>query len=285
MKGRVSVGLMGLMTVGLIALAVAGGSFVIVDPGQRGVVTRFGKVKDGSFGEGLNFKLPFIENVDRMNVQIQKFKADTMEASSKDIQQVKTSVTINYRLNPDRVEKVRQEIGISPEMHRERVLLPQLQESVKAITAEYDAEDLLTKRAEVRDRMQQLLQNKLNNVLSGGFVVVEFAITDFKFSKIFNDAIEAKVEARQSAMRVENQVRQAKAEADKKIETARGEATAIKIKADAEAEAIRVRTEALRTNMEILEWERIQKWDGQLPRVLGGDVDGFFLNVGAEKNQ
>ena len=221
---------------GFLLLGCLGwGSFRKVPPGHRGVVIRLGHVTGESFDEGLHLKLPVLDQVDLMSVQIQKFSAPDMQASSKDLQTVQTSCAVNYRLEPTKVTLIRQEIGLGKGVHESTALQPQLQESIKAVTAKYNAQDLIAKRALVSQEMRQTFQAKLDHLVQGGFVVDEFAITDFQFSDTFARAIEAKVEANERALQAENEVRQAKAEAEKKVATARGEAESVRIQAQAEA--------------------------------------------------
>lgn len=263
-----------------IALCAAGGSFVVINPGERGVVVRYGSVSDNVMTEGLNWKTPFIDSVDVMNVQIQKFEAPLMDASSKDMQSVKTGVTVNYRLNPVGVVSIRRELGVDdPERDQLTVLQPQLKEAIKAVTARYKADELLANRAQVRGEMQKLFQEKLDNVLPNAFMVVEFAITDFNFSSTFNAAIEAKVEAEQSALRTQNQVQEAEAEARKKVAMARGDAESTRLRAQAEADAIRIRAQAFKENPEVLQLDFVRRWDGKLPLVIGGKPNGFMLGI------
>ena len=263
-----------------IGLCAAGGSFVVINPGERGVVVRYGSVSDNVMTEGLNWKTPFIDTVNVMNVQIQKYEAPVEDASSKDMQTVKTGVTVNYRLNPAGVVDIRRELGVDdPERDQLTVIAPQLKESIKAITARYKADELLVNRSKVRREMQELLQKKLDNVLPNAFIVVEFAITDFNFSDTFNNAIEAKVEAEQSALRVQNQVAQAESEALKEVAAARGRAEAIRLEARAEADAITIRAEAFKKHPEVLKLDFVRKWDGKLPLVIGGESSGFMLGI------
>lgn len=255
--------------------------FVIINPGEAGAVIRLGAVQTDSYmPEGLHFKLPFIESVDRINVQIKKFDAPDMEASSKDIQIVRTSCTVNYRINANKAPSVRQELGLDPVQHQLVALQPALHETIKAVTARYNASELISKRADVSQEMKSLFQAKLDNLVPGAFTVSEFAITNFQFSRTFNDAIEAKVKATERAIQAENEVRQAKAEAEKKIATAYGTAESLKINARAEAEAITVRAEAFRKNPEILKLDIVQRWDGRLPQVVSSDNSSGMMLVG-----
>lgn len=291
LKDQLVLGLVGI--VAIITLCFIGGSFVIINPGERGVVVRWGKVSDKVMEEGLNWKTPFVDDVDRMNVQLQKYEAPLMDASSKDMQKVQTAITVTYKLNPVGVVGVRRELGTSNdhEKYKQQVIKPQLEESIKAITANYKADELLAQRTAVRQEMQALLQQKLDNVLLNGFSIVEFAITNFNFSDSFEASIEAKVEAEQSAMRTENEVRQAKAEAQKQLAKAEGEAEAVKMRAkadaesvkmraEAEAEAIRLRAAAFRDNPDVLKLDFVRTWDGRLPLVVSDSQPQFMFGIG-----
>lgn len=280
MNSKTSAGLVLAAFAGFIALLILGGSFTIIDPGERGVVTRWGSLTGSVFNEGLSFKKPFIEGVDVFNVQIQKYDAQPENASSKDMQSVNTSVTVNWRLSPDHVVEIRREFGTYDlEIYNNRALQPALRGAIKAITARYEADELLAHRAEIRTEMQNELQSRLGNLVDGGFEVIEFAITDFAFSNTFNTAIEAKVKAEQAALQTENEVRQAEAEAEKSVAKAEGEAEATKLRANAEADAIRIRAAALKENPEILRLDAIQRWDGRLPVVMGENGQGLMLNL------
>jgi len=254
--------------------------FAIIDPGQRGVVVRMGRVDTGtSLSEGFHFKLPWLDHIDRINVQIRKYEAASMDASSKDLQTVTTSCIVNYRVNPLKVANVRQELGLGEEVLEVTALQPALSETIKAVTAQYDATALISQRAEVSSSMKDVFQKKLDMLIPNAFVVSEFAITDFTFSRTFTDAIEAKVRANESAKRAENEVRESRAKADQRIAEARGEAEAVRIRAQAEADAIKLRAAAFRENPEILQLDVVQRWDGKLPLVVGqnGGKDGMML--------
>jgi prohibitin 2 len=260
-------------------LMVALDGFVIIQPGEQGVVVRVGKLTGETFGEGLHLKTPIFDNVDKLDLQIQKFSASKMQASSKDLQNVTTSCAVNYRLNPEKVIGVRRQLGADTSIHENRALQPQLQEAIKAVTARYNAQDLIAKRREVSSEMRDTFQRKLDNLIDGAFLVDEFAITNFTFSKTFNRAIEAKVEAAERSIQAENEVRQARAEAEKEIATAKGKAESVRIEAQAEADAIRLRAQAFREFPEVLKLDTIQRWDGRLPLVLGGENSDMLLNI------
>lgn len=263
--------------VAAVAILTAGGSFVIIPPGQRGVVVRMGRVTDNVLSEGLSFKLPYVDDVDYMVVQTQLYEGKDLEASSKDLQSVHTSCAVNYQLNPERVWAVRQQIGVDKKVFETTVILPALQESVKAVTAKYNAQDLVEHRSAAREEMSKLLQQKMDSIIKDGFEVTGFSISNFDFSETFKRAIEAKVEAKEKALKSENEVRQAEAEAQKNVAQAEGEAQSVRLRAQAEADAIRIRAAALRENPEILRLEVLQRWNGELPKVIGGDNTSILM--------
>lgn len=231
-----------------------------VGAGERGVLLRFSAVTGKVYGEGLYFRLPFIERVIKMDIKIQKEQVEA-SAASKDLQTVHSNVALNFHINPERVASIYQEVGLD---YKQRLIDPALQEAVKASTAKFTAEELITRREMVKDDIKVLLQQKLE---PRGILVDEFNIVDFGFSNAFNNAIEAKVTAEQQALAAKNKLEQIKFEAEQRVAEARGK-----------AEAIRVESEALRSNPQILELRALEKWDGVLPQVTGsGGVP--FINL------
>ena len=171
--------------------------------------------------------------------------------------------------------------------YESRILDPAIEETVKAATARYTAEELITKRTAVRDEMETMLKNRVegNHIL-----ITKFNIVNFEFSNSFNHAIEEKQTAEQEALRATNILRRMKVEADQKIETARGAAESVKLQAMAEAEAIAVKAkaeaEAQRilaevVNKDVITLRAIERWDGTLPKVTGETVP--FISVDAPK--
>lgn len=242
---------------------------VIVGAGNRGVVTRFGAVTGKIFGEGLHFKIPIVEGVRIFDVKVQK-EQTSAAAASKDLQTVSSEIALNYHVNPMSVAKIYQEVGID---YKGRIIEPALQEAVKATTAKYTAEELITKREQVRDDIKLLIKTKIE---SKGFYIDEFNIVNFDFSESFNSAIEAKVTAEQSALAARNKLEQIKFEAEQKIAEAKGK-----------AEAITIESNALRNNPDILQLRALEKWDGKLPLFIGSGAVPFIdvKNIGGERNE
>lgn len=215
---------------GAIVLAVTtfalAGAFGQVGAGQRGVMTRFGAVTGDVRGEGLYFIMPFVEKVEIMDVQVHAYKAPAT-AASKDLQDVATEITLNYRVNPERAAEVYRSLRRD---YGDRIIVPSTQEAVKATTAHYNAEDLIVKRAEVRDNIESALKERLAR---HGIVLDQLSITNFHFSRDFGAAIEAKVVAVQNSLKAQNDLARVGFEAEQRIAQAKGEAEAIRIQAAA----------------------------------------------------
>lgn len=236
-----------------------------VGPGQRGIVTNFGAVQDLVLGEGIHFKVPVMQEVVLMDVQIQKAITDAASASS-DLQDVALSVALNYHVIPDKANIVYQSIGVE---FKERMIDPSIQEVVKAVTARYTAEELITKRPAVSAEMKESLSKRL---LKSNIAVDAFSIVSFNFSQIFTEAIEAKQTAEQNALKAKRDLDRIKVEAEQTITAARAEAEALRLqKMNISPDLIELRK--IEANL-----KAISKWNGVLPSVTGGAVP--FIGVG-----
>jgi len=262
--------------IGIIIISIIASSSVrIVDAGNRGALVQFGNVDtDVSLDEGLHFVIPFRDNVVQMEVRTQKVVEDAASAS-KDLQDVSTQVALNYHLNPDRAQIVYQQLGFD---YASRVITPAIQESVKQVTARFNAEELITNRETVKNQIQEQITARL---ASYNILVDAISITEFQFSQQFRTAVEAKVEAQQRALQAQNELRRIQIEAQQNEAQAIGEqkanvarAEGIKqsnvLQAEGEAQAITIIDEQLRDNPTYLEWLKATKWDGVLPLVTGG---------------
>lgn len=253
-----------LVVFGVIALILLVGlfsSFYQINAGQRGVLLTFGKPDMTAKTEGLHFKIPMIQNVIKFDIKTQKYEVQKASAASKDLQTVTTDVTINYYVNPENVPEIYQKIGIN---YQDKVIAPAVQEVVKASTAAYTAEELITKRPEVKEKIDLLLTERLR---TWNIIVQSVAITNFDFSEEFNRAIESKVTAEQNALAAKNKLEQIKYEAQQAIEAANGKAQALEVEGN-----------ALRNNPQIANLRAIEKWDGKLPLVTGNAIPLINLN-------
>lgn len=232
----------------LIVIVLLIGSIGTVGAGQEGVKTRFSAVV-GNVGQGLYFKIPFIEHVHVIDIQTQKEQVDA-EAASSDLQDVNATVAINFNVNSTQVGELYQNIG---EDYGDKVVAPAIQEAVKAATAKYTAEELITKRPIVQSDIKKLLVERL----APQFISVSnVSIVNFKFSPSFNKAIEAKVTAEQDALAAKNKLEQVKFEAAQTVAKATADAQAIKIQAEAITQ---------QGGHDYVQLQAINKWNGALP--------------------
>ena len=247
----------------IVIILVMSESVVIVQAGHRGVVLYAGAVESRVLGEGVHFIIPFAEQVIPLEVRTLKFVANA-SAASNDLQQVQTVIALNYHLNPADVNKIYQQLG--PD-YADRVIAPTIQESVKASVAKYNAEELITKRAIVKD----VIANTIRNSLSAKDIVVEtIFITDFKFSPAFSTQVEDKVVAFQKYLTELNNLRAIRVVANQTVVQAQAQARANIAKAGGESQAIKIITSQLRQDPQYLQWQAINRWNGQMPYSLGG---------------
>ena len=247
----------------IAVLIVALNSFVVVQAGHTGVVVTLGAVNEGVLQEGIHLKAPFVQDVVKIDNRIQKLEVKT-EAFSKDLQSVDTVLAINYRVDTSKSYSIYKNIGAD---YENVLVVPAVNEVLKAITATYTAEESVTNRALISEGLIVGLNEKLNDI---GLYVTDVNIIDFDFSDAFINAIEEKQVAQQQLLKAET-------EKQTKITNAQADAEAVKIKADAEAEANETISKSL-TN-QIIENKKIEKWDGELPRVQGGS--GTIIDIGS----
>jgi len=252
-----------IVVIGVViaALIVMAGITGIVGAGQGGVLLRFGAVTGEIKEEGLYFKVPFAEQVILMSTQIQKYSAPA-SASSKDLQVVTTEVTLNYQLQAAKVGEIYRNMR---QDYENRIIQPFIQEAVKSTTANFDAEQLITQRPRVKEELQNLMTARLAPL---GIGVVELSITDFRFTQVFQDSIEAKVKAVQQALEAENALKRVQFEAQQQITRAQAEARGLELqKAQITAQLLELRQ---------IEVQRaaVDKWNGVMPTVVtsGGPV-------------
>ncbi len=254
-----------VLVAGLVAVLVA--PVAVVPAGSRGVMTTFGSARNELYEPGLHFRWPIAQTMHTMNIQIQKGEGEG-DAASKDLQSVHTKVAINYHLEPSYAVEAFKNIGPSTDVAAERIIMPATHEAVKAVTARFTAEELITRRTEVRDAISVLLKEKMAR---HGLVLDEFNLINFAFSKSFSDAIENKVKAEQQKQQAERDLQRLQVEAQQKVVGARAEAESLALQ--------RQQITAELLSLRRIENERaaIAKWDGKLPQVSGGATP--FINV------
>ena len=247
-----------------IVVVVFFGPVYTIDATERGVLLTWGKVSDKAIDPGIHFRIPIVQNVERFNVKTQKYEAEGT-AASKDLQTVNTKVAVIYHLRPESVPRIYAELG---QHYGESVIQPTVQEVLKASTSRFSAEQLITNRSTVASNIQDLLYQRLHIY---GIVVESTAITDFKFSDSFTQAIEAKVTASQQMLKAETDLKRIQVEAQQKVTQAKAEADALNLQKQAiTPELIELRKVEMQT-------KAVEKWDGKLPMYTGGAMP--FLDV------
>ncbi len=250
-------GFLGFAIPALLLVILVSSSVVIVGPGQRGVLLNFGAVQPNVWDEGLHFKIPGYQNVVRMDVRVQKEVTEAASAS-KDLQDLHSTIAVNFNVIPDKASWVFQNIGMG---YKERVIDPVTQEVVKAVTAKYTAVELITEREKVRSGIKELLKSRL---LDYNISVVDVSIVNFKFSAQFTQAIENKQTAEQMALKAQRDLDRIKIEAQQKVAAAQAEAEALRLQRhNITPDLVELR------RIEAMQ-EAIRKWNGVMPNVTGG---------------
>ena len=225
-------------------------SFQTIKSGEVGLRVRFGKIIDSNLSEGFNFKIPYIEKIVKVNIKVQKVELTTA-AASKDLQDINTNLAINYRVLSEEASNLYKTVGNA---YEEIILVPVIEESLKAIISNYTAEETITKRSEVSSKCLEELQDKVEKY---GIVIDNFNIINLSFSEEYSKAIEEKQVAQQ------------------KLATAKLEAEALIVEAEATKEANELLKQSLTD--ELIEKQFIEKWDGKLPETYAGDdILGIF---------
>lgn len=233
-------------------------SVVFIKTGEIGVVTRFGAVQERVMQAGINFKVPFIQGVKKMNCKTQKINTSN-ESSTKDLQDILIEASINYCVNVGQAHQLYKNVGTK---YEDIILAPILADTIKTVSAEYTAEETVTKRAELSNKIYEKLNQRLNEQ---GISIVNVNIVNLMFSEAYNQAIEEKQIATQRTLTAQQELETAKVEAEKK-----------KVEAEGEAEANRIINESL--NSDNLQKQFIDKWNGQLPATIT-DNTMPFLNI------
>lgn len=262
--------LMVMSVLAIFALVTILSSFEVVKEGERGIVTKFGEV-ERIVNPGVTLVLPYIYDIETISVRTTKDEVSS-SASSRDLQDVTTALAVQYNIKPDEgvIKGIYSELGLN---FKNTIISPAIEEATKSASAKFSAEELITKRSEVKDEILGDLKERL---VSYGILVTNVDITDFRFSASFNQAIEAKVKAEQEALREKNNLERVKFEAEQKV-----------VAAEAEAEKIRIEAQALRANGEDIiakieaeaKLEAVKKWNGVLPTQMIPGTAVPFINL------
>jgi len=237
----------------LLFLALISSFFVIVNAGERGVLMKFGAVQNVVLDEGIHPLIPMVHTVEKMSVRVQSHEISA-EASSKDLKDVYTDVALNWHIVPEETHLIFQQIG-NQDAVVQSIINPAVEEVLKAVMAMYTAEEIITKRGQVKNGVDQALIGRLRPY---HIAVDDISLVHVHFSNRFSDAVEAKQVAEQEAKRAEFVALKAMKEAEAKVNLATGEAEAQRL---------------LRENLtpELLQRQAIEKWNGNLPFIVGGE--------------
>jgi regulator of protease activity HflC (stomatin/prohibitin superfamily) len=272
----------------IVLLGAVFGCFQVVQPGHAGVFVRLGQVRPIVVAEGVHMKIPFIDTIEQLDIR-QSTENAQASAASKDLQTVTTDITVIYSLVGSYAPKIFQRIG-PRDAFAHVVITPALQECLKSVTAKYTAEQLVTQRSAVKADVERqvnefIKKSLLVRELDGCVMIDNIAITEFRFSREFDRAIEEKVRAEQEALKAEREKQKivTQAEAAKEQSRLQSEAKAIAINSEsiARAEAIKRESEALKANPELIQLRLVERWDGKLPQFqtnAGGVTPIIDLN-------
>ncbi len=265
--------LLGGIIAALIVL-IAFNSFVIINPGQAGVLSILGKAQNGALLEGLHIRPPLVSNVDIYDVTVQKFEVPA-ESSTKDLQDLKARFAINFRLDPMRIVEIRRKQGTLQNIVA-KIIAPQTQESFKIAAARRTVEEAITQRSELKEDFDNALGSRLEKY---GIIVLDTSVVDLTFSPEFAKAVEEKQIAEQKARRAVYVAKEAEQQAQAEINRAKGKA---------EAQRLLAETLKAQGGQLVLQKEAIEAWregGAQMPKVLvmGGDSKSnvpFLFNLG-----
>ena len=245
-------------------------SFAAVPTGHVGIKTKFGKVQNDVIQEGLNFKVPFIEKIVLIDCKTKKIELAT-EGSTKDMQTVSVTIAVNYNVNKTVANKLYKEVGVDYEAI---LITPAVHESIKSAMAQYTAEELITKRAEVSNKIQETLIDKITE---RGFEITEFNLTNIDFSEEYDRAIETKAVKQQEVVTAQAELEKQKIQNQKEIEIAEKDARVM------ELQNTQITEKTLELKRLEVQEKMINKWNGQLPTTsLGENINSLF-RIGVEK--
>jgi prohibitin 2 len=245
----------------LVLSTLAFESFTVIPAGHIGVQVTLGEVNQQTLAEGMHMVNP-ISRIKEVEVRLVTTKLEKASAGTKDLQQIHTDIVMNYRIDGSKAAHIYKEFGFDLQ---DRVILPALSESLKAVTAHYTSEELITKRDVVSGQVKEEVAGKL---VKYGVEVGDISLVNFGFSDEYQRAIESKVVATQSKLKAEQDLQRIEVEAKQEI-----------AKAEGRAKAIQIETQAINSQggASYVQLKAIERWDGKLPTTSGGAVP--FINV------
>ena len=255
----------------VLLLIILFNCFTVVNEGFLGVKYQFGKIVDSDLSAGLNFHVPFIEEIQQVDTREQIYSVNA-DAYTSDTQTVDSlSLKLNYCYDGTKLPEIIRSIGINNV--ETKLLVPNVAKIAKDEIGKVKAEDLVQNRSEVQNAIYESLKTTL---APSGIIVTAFAIENLSFDEAFEQSIQAKVIAAQDAIKMQNKTAEKEEEARQKVIAAQADADSQKIKADAEAYAIQVVQEQIAKSPEYINYLKINNWNGVLPQAIGTEVNPFI---------
>ena len=250
----------------VLALITLFNSFKTIPTGFVGVKTQFGKVQDDVLQEGLNGKIPYIEKIVLIDCKTKKTEV-TSESSTKDMQTVSVTIAVNYNVGKETANRLYKEVGLD---YENIILSPAILESIKSVMAQYTAEELVTKRAEVSSKVREALFDKVD---SRGISITDFNITNIDFSDAFNAAIEAKAVKQQEVVTAQAELEKQKIQNEKEISIAEKDAKVM------ELQNSQITDKTLQQKELEIKEKMIEKWNGSFPSTMLGNDNSTLFNL------
>lgn len=259
----------GIITV--FALVILFNCFTVVNEGYIGVKYQFGKIVSSDLTAGLNFHIPFIEEIQEVDIreQIYSVQANAYTSDTQTVDQL--SLKVNYYYDGTKLSDIIRTIGVANV--ETKLLVPNVAKIAKNEIGKVRAEDLVQTRSEVQNAIYESLKETL---APSGIIVTAFAIENLSFDTAFEQSIQAKVIAAQDALKMQNKTVEKEEEARQQVIAAQAEADSQKIKADAEAYAIKAVQEQLAKSPNYIDYLKVTNWDGVLPQAIGTEVNPFI---------
>lgn len=280
-SGKINIGTLTLIAIGVVfAVIIVFNCFTVVNEGFIGVKYQFGKIVGSDLSAGLNFHIPFVEEIQEVDTREQIYSIQT-NAYTSDTQTVdQLSLKMNYYYDGTKLSDIIRSIGISNV--ETKLLVPNVAKIAKNEIGKVRAEDLVQTRSEVQNAIYESLKETLE---PSGIVVTAFAIENLSFDEAFEQSIQAKVIAAQDALKMQNKTAEKEEEAKQKVIAAQAEADSQKIKADAEAYAIQAVQEQLAKSPSYIDYLKVNNWNGVLPQAIGNEVNPFIALDGNDDSE